>query len=183
MSNRNERRQLKKGIGRRVLDHPVMKRMKRNLREGGGEAATEVYRLNGPTPKEHLYFDVYSMRMWAIEYAEQVVSSLCWERVERMISSGAVDPQRIMTHTMHREMDPIIIGVDAAGAGEDHILDGAHRFVAYALAASSAGLVGQPLPLPAYLLKPDEWREFLIPHFVAQALNFDAKYDNDNVDG
>lgn len=178
MSSRYERRQLKKQIGRRVLDHPVMKRMKRNLREGGGDAATEVYRIDGDTPDQHLYFDVYSMRKWAIANVEEVTTFLDWERAERLITSGAIDRSRISEHTIQNQMEPIIIGIGAAGSGNDQILDGGHRYVAYALAATASGFAGAPLPLPAYPLTPDQWKQFLIPRFVAQALRFDAKYDN-----
>jgi hypothetical protein len=120
------------------------------------------------------------MRKWATENAEMVVSSLDWERVEQLIASGAVDRNRIMDHTVHHQMDPIIIGIDAAGPGDDQILDGGHRFVAYAMAAAAAGMGGAPLPLPAYALQPNEWRQFLIPRFIAEAMNFDAKYDIDD---
>lgn len=178
MSSRNERRQLKKQVGRRVLDHPVMKRMERNLREGGGDAATEVYRIDGATPEQHLYFDVYSMRKWAIENVAEVTTFLDWERAERLITSGAIDRHRITEHTIHNQMEPIIIGIEAAGPKNDQILDGGHRYVAYALAATAAGFAGAPLPLPAYPLTPDQWKQFLIPRFIAQALGFDAKYDN-----
>jgi hypothetical protein len=179
MSTRNERRQIKKEVGRRVIEHPVTRRMMRNLREAG-EAATEVFRLDGDTPDRHLYFDVYSMRKWSEAHGELVVSSLCWDRVERMMSNGAIDPDRLANHTMQQKMDPIIIGIDAAGPGDDQILDGSHRFVAYAIAASAAGFAGMPLPLPAYALTPDQWRRFLIPHFIAKAMKFDANYDRND---
>lgn len=178
MSSRNERRQLRKKVGRNIIDHPVMKRMKRNLREGGGDAATEVYRIDGETPDRHLYFDVYSMRKWAVANVEEVVTVLNWERAERLIASGAIDRDRITEHTIHNQMEPIIIGIDAGGLGNDQILDGGHRYVAYALAATASGFAGAPLPLPAYPLTPAQWRKFLIPNFIARALNFDAKYDS-----
>lgn len=156
-----------------------MKRMKRNMREGGDEA-TEVYRLDGETPNEHLYFDVFSMRKWALANAEEVGVTLDWNRAERLITSGAVDPDRIKDHTIRNTMHPVIIGRDAAGPGQDQILDGAHRYVAAALGATAAGMAGVPIPLPAYVLRPDEWRPFLIPHFIAQALRFDVQYDKDD---
>lgn len=178
MTPRNERRQIKKQFGRRVLEHPAMKRMKRNLRAGGGNAATEVYRIDGDTPDQHLYFDVYSMRKWAVDNVEEVVTFLDWERAESLIASGAIDRSRITEHTIHNKMEPIIIGLDAAGFGNDQILDGGHRYVAYALAATASGFAGAELPLPAYPLTPDQWKQFLIPRFVAKALGFDTKYDN-----
>ncbi|WP_408076846.1 hypothetical protein [Sphingomonas plantiphila] len=152
--------------------------MKRNLREGGGDAATEVYRISGSTPDKHLYFDVYSMRKWAMANVAEVTTFLDWGRAERLISSGAIDRNRITEHTIHNQMEPIIIGIGAAGPGNDQILDGGHRYVAYALGATAAGLAGAPLPLPAYPLTPDQWKQFLIPRFIAQTLGFDANYDS-----
>jgi hypothetical protein len=159
-----------------VFDEPAMKRMMLNIERGGGQAATEVYRLDGKTPTEHLYFDVYSMREWSEKNAEKVLSSICWDRVKWLVNNGAIDVDRLMRHTIHEKMEPIIIGAEAAGPKNDQILDGAHRMVAYALAAAKAGLEGIPLPLLAYLLKPHEWKKFVIPTRVAQALNFDASY-------
>ena len=117
------------------------------------------------------------MKKWAEAYGQQVISTLCWDRVNRMRENGAINHERLSSHTTQQQMEPIIIGIDAAGPGEDQILDGSHRFFAYAMAASAAGYEGAPLPLPAYALKPEEWRQFLIPGFVAKAMNFDANYD------
>ncbi len=157
-----------------VLDDPAMKRMMLNIKRGGGRAATEVYRLDGKSPAENLYFDVYSMREWSEENAEKVWSTICWDRVKQLLNNGAIDVDRLKGHTIHQGMKPIIIGAEAAGPKNDQILDGAHTMVAYALRAKAAGCEGAPLPLPAYLLKPHEWKLFLIPRHVAQALNFNA---------
>ena len=168
---------MKRQIGSRILDHPAVKRIKRNLREGGGDAATEVYRLDGATPDEHRYFDVYSMRKWSYDNLEMVGTFLDWGRANHLIESGAVDNERIMDHTLQNPMHPIIIGVDACGPGNDQVLDGAHRYVATALAATAAGMAGQPVPMPAYFLEPNQWPEFLIPIHIAKALKFDLRYD------
>lgn len=177
-NDRYTRRQLKKELGPRVMQHPYVKRLKRNIREAG-KAATEVYRLNGPTPDQHRYFDVYTMQKWTHEHLRPIGTFLNWDRAEYLITSGAVDPDRIRDHTIQHEMEPIIIGVGACHNGEDQILDGAHRYVAYALSATQAGLQGVPLPLPAYVLEPGQWRQFLIPPFVVRALRFDEGYESD----
>lgn len=178
MENRNTRRQLRKQLGSRVMQHPYMKRMKRNLREGG-IAATEVYRLDGATPDQHRYFDVYSMRKWTHANVKLVGTFLNWDRADHLITSGAVDPNRIRDHTINQQMEPVIIGVGACDNGSDQVLDGAHRYVAYALAAVSQGFQGVPLPMPAYFLEPGQWRQFLIPSFIAKALRFDDNYVSD----
>ena len=66
-------------------------------------------------------------------------------------------------------MHPIIIGIAAAGPGNDQIPDGAHRVVAAALAAASVGMVG-PYPAPGISADAQQWKQF-IPRFVAQSLN------------
>lgn len=175
MISRNERRQLKRQLGVRVLQHPYVKRIQRNLKEAG-DAATEVYRLDGDSPADHVYFDVYSMRKWALANVELVMTSLDWSRVHHLVESGAVDAERLFNHTIQHKMDPVIIGVSVCDNGSDLILDGTHRYVAYALQAASSGFEGLPLPLPAYFLEPSQWRRFVIPNFIANALEFDRAY-------
>jgi len=38
------------------------------------------------------------------------------------------------------------------------------------------GKQGKTVLIPAYALQPEEWRQFLIPHFIVQTLNIDARY-------
>lgn len=178
-NSRYERRKLKREVGARALNHPYMRKMRRNLVEGG-KAATEVYRLDGDTPDQHLYFDVYSMRKWTHENMPIVGTWLNWDRADHLITSGAVDPVRISEHTIRdfNFMEPVIIGVNVRGDGNDHILDGAHRYVAMALAATSVGMQGQQTPLRSYFLEREHWEQFLIPRHVAKALRMDDAYDN-----
>ncbi|WP_139383947.1 hypothetical protein [Novosphingobium mathurense] len=156
-----------------------MKRMRINLREAG-DAATEVYRLERQSPEEHLYFDVYTMRKWTLGNLSVVGTFLDWGRADHLITSGAVDPDRIKDHTILATPEPIIIGVNVCGPGNDQVLDGAHRYVTCALAAAAMGLQGQPVPMPAYFLEPEQWKKFLIPNFIAKALRFDENYVNDS---
>lgn len=172
------RRELKRQLGSKVMQHPYMKRMKRNLKEAG-KLATEVYRLDGETPDGHLYFDVYTMRKWTMAKVNVVGTFLNWERAEHLVTSGAVDPEWIRDHTISRTMEPVIIGVGACANGSDQVLDGAHRYVAYALAATAMGLQGAPLPMPAYFLEREQWRRFLIPNFIAKALGFDEAHERE----
>lgn len=179
MNSRNERRINRKSFGKGVLDHPVMKRIHRNLKRVGREAL-EVYRVDGETPDQHVYFDVFSMREWAIANVKVEAMDMDWERAEHLVTTGAVDRQHIAEHTVQTEARPIIVGRNAAREGNDQILDGAHTYVAIALAASASGRAGQPVPVPAYLLQPDQWRRFLIPSRIAKALDFDATLDRDD---
>lgn len=179
MSNRNERRANKKALGKGILDHPAVKRFRRNMKRVGREAL-EVYRIDGDTPDQHVYFDVFSMREWSIANLEIVGMPLDWERAEQLVASGAVDRDHIAGHTIQTHAQPIIVGRQAAGDDGDQILDGAHTYVALALAATAAGQGGQPVPVPTYLLEPDQWRQFVIPNRVAKALEFDATLDRDD---
>lgn len=119
-------RQLKRQLGPKVMQHPYMKRMKQNLREAG-DAATEVYRIEGGTPDQHRYFDVYAMRKWTKVNVQMVGTYLDWDRVDYLITSGAVNPDRIRDHTMLHTMEPVIIGVRACDNGSDQVLDGGMR--------------------------------------------------------
>jgi hypothetical protein len=179
VSSRTERRLNRKSWGKGIIDHPSMRRMSRNAKRAG-RAAFEVYRIDGDLPKQHAYFDVFSMREWAEKQVVRVVTLLDWERAARLIQSGVVDKARIADHTLQTDIRPVIIGRDAAGPGDDQLLDGAHTYVAVALAATASGQQGQPTPLHAYILEPTQWRQFLIPNHVAKALNFDATIDSDD---
>lgn len=179
MTNRNERRLNKKTLGRGVLDNPAMKRIERNLKRAGREAL-EVYRIDGETPEQHVYFDVFSMREWSTDKLTAVKVPMDWERAEQLIESGAVDQNHIAEKTLRTDARPVIVGRHARGEGSDQILDGAHTYVALALAATAAGLKGQEVPVPTYLLAPEHWRKFVIPNHIAKALNFDATLDQDD---
>lgn len=177
MTSRNERRLNKKSLGKGVASHPTLKRMIRNFRRAGREAF-EVYRVDGQTADEHVYFDVFSIREWAEEYLTPVAIDLDRGRAETLIASGAVDKNHIAGHTVQQNPRPIIVGRDANGAGNDQILDGSHTYVAVALAATAAGQPDEAVSIDAYVVDPKDWRKFLIPGRVARALNFDAHFDD-----
>lgn len=179
MTSRNDRRLHMKALRKSIINHPVAKRIARNLRQVGA-AATEIYRIDGDTQDQHVYFDVYSMRTWAIKNLEPATMPMDWQRAEDLIKSGAVDRHRIIDHTVQQAARPVIVGRDAAGPGNDQILDGAHTYVAMALGATASGLGGQPVPVAAYLLEPDQWKQFVIPNHIAKALNFDSAIDGDD---
>lgn len=173
--NRIEKRLAKKAIGKRILNHPVAKRMEKNIKRHG-LTATEVYRLDGDTPDEARYFDVFSMREWATQNCEVVPLAYDWDRANRLLDRDAVSFDHIRDHTVKNNLSPVIIGRHAAGQGEDQMLDGAHRYIAAGVAAVAAGMEGEVFPIPAYILQPDEWSQFLIPLEVAKAFRFDAHY-------
>lgn len=173
--NRIDKRLAKKAIGKRILNHPAAKRMERNIKRYG-QAATEVYRLDGATADANLYFDVFSMRQWAATHCQIVPLAYDWDRAARLLENEAVNFDRIRDHTVKNALHPVIIGRDAAGSGEDQMLDGAHRYIAAGAAAVAIGMEGQVFPIPAYILQSDQWRQFLIPLDIAQAFHFDAHY-------
>lgn len=179
MTNRNERRLGKKDFGNGVFNHPAMKRMNRNMKRAGRDAL-EVYRVDGETPEQHVYFDVFSMRDWAQAHSTVEAMDMDWERAKHLVTTSAVDRHHIAKHTVETKLRPIIVGRGAAREGNDQILDGAHTYVAIALAAVASGRAGQPVPVPAYLLQPDQWRRFVIPNHVAKVLDFDATFDRDD---
>lgn len=168
---RNERRQALKRLGKTVLHDPATKRMLRN-RRSRDDGATEVYIVDPLDGSGRRFFDVCAMRKWCKSNLEPLAAPIDMGRVERLLESGAVDAEHIRNHTIIREPEPIIICRDGAGPGEDQIVDGSHRFVAFAMAAALANRLD--MLVPAYLLMPDQWRQFLVPAHVAEAFAFDA---------
>jgi hypothetical protein len=65
MNRRNDRRQLKMSVGRRVVELPATKRMKRDLREGGGDVATKVPRFVARALRSDAVYGV-DYRQWPV---------------------------------------------------------------------------------------------------------------------
>ncbi len=173
-STRNERRQARKTLDKRALSHPAARRILRNIRSGAGNAALETYQLDDDGTGKQVSFDVFSLNVWARANLPVESISVDWRRVDRLLESGAVDLERIADHTLKTEMTPLLICKDVAGSGQDQIVDGSHRYVAFAMATQALGLDG--LCMPAFLLTSAQWRPFIIPDSVMKAL-FDAKDD------
>lgn len=122
---------------------------------------SEINRLDDDGSGNAVYFDVSSMRKWVAANLDWIHLEIELHRVERLIKSGAVDPDHIREHTLKREPEPLILLRDAAGKGEDHLVDGSHRMVAFALI--SLRYTGEVPAMPAYIMLPHQWEQFVIP--------------------
>ena len=160
MNNRAERRRQLAEVKRKLRDPIVRRLVDDEVRRGG---VTEVYRLDGSDIDEPIYFNVSAMREWADGCCEIIAMPVDFERAERLLESGAIDMDRIANHTIRNNPKPII--VCRGLRGEDQIVDGAHTFIAICMASKYSGL---PLPVPSYVLLPDQWKRFIISKHVVE---------------
>lgn len=168
MSTRNERRRNSAQIKKR-LKNPHLRRIVLAEIQNGG-AGTEVYRLDDDGTGQPMFFNITEMRKWAEVNLEPLMMPPDFPRAERIIASGAVDPDHLMNHTIMTEPKPILVCQGLLNG--DQIVDGAHRFVALCMGAAFYD-VG-PVGLPGYVLAPDQWRKFVIPPEVARLCKFDT---------
>ncbi len=164
MITRNERRQEKTKI-KKKLRNPLVRKILKDEIERGTE--TEVYRLDDDGTGNPMFFNISAMRKWAEQNCETFAMPVDFDRASRLIESGAVEPNHIRDHTIHTELKPIIVCQGLVGG--DQIVDGAHRFVA--MCAGSAKFNLNPL-IPCYVLQPNEWKPFVIAVSVARACGF-----------
>lgn len=156
ISDRNQRRIAKR----------QMKQQAARVRSGKIERlparpdVDELFRLDDDGTGRALYFDVRALRSWARENLQPANLMIEQWRAERFVASGAVDVDHLTSHTVRHSPDPVIVCRDAAGPGEDAIVDGAHRYVLAAMAI--AHISTTPMPYPAYALTPDQWRPFVL---------------------
>jgi len=167
MSTRQERQRqktlLRKLLQKKQIADPVARRLLEDEIERG--AGTEVYRLDDDGSGQPMYFNVTAMREWATKHCETFSWPPDMARAQRLVESGAVDPDHIRDHTIQTQMTPIIVCHGILGG--DQIVDGAHRFVAACMGAAMFG-VNTPF-IPGYALQPDEWKPFVIPRATAEA--------------
>lgn len=155
---------------RRRIKHPLIRRLlEREIRTGRG---TEVYRLDDDGSGTPMFFDVISLRAWAEANLEVVGMPVDLARAERLITSGAIERDHLLEHTLRTNPEPILVcrGI----LGSDQIVDGAHRFLAFCAGATMYGhlLPHEPL-FPGYVLTEKQWRQFVIPNDVAKLMRFD----------
>ena len=171
MSTRYERRKKRRELQAKLKDPRVRKILVEEFKRGG--AGTETYTVTNSDTGERIYFNVSLMRDWAKANLEIVPTPPNLEVAERLVNDQTVDPDYIVERTLQTKPEPIIICRDVFGG--DQVVDGSHRFVAFC-----AGCVMWHLTdvyFPAYVLQPDEWKQFVIPDTVVRACGFDKSYD------
>lgn len=161
MATRKERQQEKTRLKKKLRNPLVRRLLKSEMQRGSG---TEVYRLDDDGTGNPMYFNISAMRPWAEENCEIFAMPIDFDRATRLVESGAIEPDHMMNHTIQNDLKPLLVcrGVNNA----DQIVDGAHRYVALCFGAAQFNI--NP-PVPAYVLQPDEWRQFVLPRAVARA--------------
>lgn len=152
---------LRKAARKKNVGDPVLLRiLEDEVARGGG---TEIYRLDDDGTGTPMYFNISAMRAWAERHCEIRALPVDFDRAERLLKSGAVDLEHIREYTVRRQLDPIIVCRDVVGA--DQIVDGAHRFVAACIGVATYKI---DLPVPGYVLLPEDWCQFLVPRHTAE---------------
>lgn len=169
------RRKIKAQLGLGIMEHPCILRIERNVQEAGIRGC-ELYRIEGSTPDRNLYFDVYSLRKWAAENVAPSLTGLDANRVQALIKDEAIDVTHVEQMPIESRLEPIIIGVAAYDNGSDAVLDGQHRYVAQAFHAVRSGVSVDGCPIVARFIEPDQWQSFLIPRYIAVAMQMDAAF-------
>ncbi len=159
---KNQRRLARKQNVKNRSDRAV--RNAQRARADADSLKREVFRLDDDGSGRAVSFDIQSMKRWAAQRLNVEHLAIDWKRVDRLATNGTVNPDHIFDHTIHQKLEPIIICRDAGGPREDVIVDGNHRYVAFALATKALGLNG--LCIPAYILQPEQWRRFVISDAV-----------------
>lgn len=170
VSSRQERQQEKTRIKKKLKNPIVRKLLEREIQRGSG---TEVYRFDGIGDEGPTYFDISEMRSWAEANSEIYRLPVDLDRAQELVTSGAVEMDHVMNHTIKNELQPILICAQLAGG--DRIVDGAHRFVAFCLGAAALMQEGRAVlnvGIAGYVLQPDQWRPFVIPTSVAKVCGF-----------
>lgn len=151
---------------RRRLAMRTMKRQQHAIRSGTTPSLAprpdqdEVFCLYDDGSGKPMYFDIRAMRLWAQENMEPLSLGVEHWRAMRMLETGQVEMDHVMAVTVRQKPDPIIVCKDAAGEGEDAIVDGAHRYVAAALGA--AMISTKQVGYHAYILDRDQWMPFIV---------------------
>lgn len=164
--NRVERqRLLREKLGRLALD-PIARRLLKNYRKFGPPAAEVFTQADDGTGRVR-YYDVFSARLWCC--GQPIVPvAFDWSLVAALEARGAIDQSHIAGKEFPAEAAPVIICREAF-RDEGVLIDGAHRYVLFARDRISRGLASQDCVIPAYVLEPNQWRQFVVPPKIADA--------------
>ena len=164
MSSRNERRIARQEFTKTMKSPAARRLADRDIRTG---IDIEVHRLQDDGAGNTVYFNVRDMRAWCEKTLEPLTVQQDAMRAQHLVDTGAVDISYIKAHTVKHKPAPIIVCIGAAGPGEDHIVDGAHRYVAMCMGAMLSEVPGAVF---AYVLTPGQWRQFVMPNQVAEEI-------------
>lgn len=168
--NRNERRRQRASVLGRFASHPTAKRLLENYQRYGREAA-EIYIQNDDGSGIPRYFDVFSAKLWCAKYRRIEALEIDQKLVKELSSNGAVDFEHLKSKKFDEDVAPIIFLLEATIAG-GLLLDGAHRYVAFAEKVQELEMAEFTRKVPAYVLEPKDWKKFVVPPLVAEAFQF-----------
>ena len=168
--NRSERRKRRANVLGRVASHPSAKRLLSNCQRFGREAS-EIYIQHDDGSGAPRYFDVFSARLWCAKQRPIEALEIDHSLVLELCSNGAIDFEHLKSLRFDRDVAPIIFLLEAT-VGGGLLLDGAHRYVAFAQEVQSTEIGGVSRQVPAYILTPKDWKKFVVPPAVAEAFQF-----------
>ncbi|RYG57554.1 MAG: hypothetical protein EON56_02275 [Alphaproteobacteria bacterium] len=165
--NRKERRPEGAVLFGSLASHPAVKRMIASCRRIGAPSP-EIFTQHDDGTGKPRYFDVISARLWCDAHKPIEALDMDFDTVRELVSSGRIDPVHLARQRFDQEVAPVIF-LRRATAGGGLLLDGAHRYVAFAHELMAKGLESTVNVVPAYLLEPVEWEKFILPAAVARA--------------
>ena len=159
-----EQRQFRAKMQGRVHSHPAAMRLLKNFRKYG-RAGAEIYTQYDDGEGNTRYFDVLSTRLWCDKRKKIEPLEINERTVQYLLENGGVNPEHILNKRFDANVAPVIY-LREASIGGGLLIDGAHRYVAFAQYARIQGI--RVSVVPAYILKPSEWKTFVVPPDIAE---------------
>ena len=156
----------------RLASHPVAKRLLANYRKYG-RAGAEIYTQHDDGTGNPRYFDVLTARLWCDKRKQIEPLEFSEDLVRELSSNGGIDLEHLASKQFDKEVAPVIFLRGATIGGL--LIDGAHRYVAFARDAQKRGIRDSIRWVPAYILDPQDWKRFVVPPAVAKAFQFDSQ--------
>ena len=170
MGRNDRRRERSHNLGP-AASHPMTKRIWANYKKYG-DAALEIFTQYDDSNGKPRHFSVFEARMWCSANRSIYLTKLDFDLADAMQETGVVDADHLVTKKCTEDVPPITIFVGAS-AGSDRMVDGGHRYVAFANDVRAKGLKDQVRGAPAYIVEPSEWKRFVISVAIVKSLSSD----------
>lgn len=124
------------------------------------EKGPQIYKQEDDGTGKSRHFDVSAMLKWAKQNVNPSLIKPDEERAAWMLDNDVVNIDHVAVVGIKSEYLPIVICRGASVTGEDLIVDGNHRYVAFThLALKSKS----DLLMEAFFLEPQQWKQFVVP--------------------
>ena len=120
----------------------------------------QIYRQDDDGTGQPRYYDIGAMVRWAQENVETQLIKTDSKRASRLVENLEVDPDYVKKLLSQKGFDPILICSKAVNGAGHQIVDGNHRYVASCFEAERKNTIEL---IPAYILEPEEWIQFVVP--------------------